>query len=152
MTKPVLSAIHALLQFRDSTTIGEIARMCGKPQRHVLDVINTNGKLVERDRKTGRITKADPRGVLRAQLWNSGEFYVPHDLTDDENPARKRGGYLEFMGRDELRARLETTVVQTYGKSKMVLDTPENRAALAKAGMERWDEIAIDDRLWKEDA
>ena len=75
--KPILDAIRALLKFKDSASVREIATMAGATQRRVLDVLNLNGHMVWRNRKTGRVTKVDPRGVLAKQLRESGEFYFP---------------------------------------------------------------------------
>ena len=52
----VLASISALLDFKDHTTISEVAHYSGHHKAHVLEVINRNADCVARDRRTGRIT------------------------------------------------------------------------------------------------
>lgn len=150
--RPILEAIRALLKFRDTTTIGEIAKMAGVKDRAVLDVINANEGMVWRYRKTGKIMSVDPRGVLNKRLWEGGKYFKAHDLGDDQDPRRDRGGYLDFKGHDAFRTAKQERAALTYGYRDIVRDTPENRAALIAAGCQPWTEIVIDDRLWQEPA
>jgi hypothetical protein len=149
--RPILSAIRALLQFKDSASIAEIAKMAGVTQRRALDVINANGEFVFRFRKTGRITKVDPRSKLREQLWKSGRFYRPgtYGLFSVE------GHCLEFEGNAELRKQIqEGRAIGAFGDSALafaIIDTPENRAAVEAAGLALWSDSLVDDRLWNEE-
>ena len=149
---PVLDALRALLRFKDFTSISEVAATAGLPRKRVLETINRNGAFVWRDRKTGRITKVDPQSTLRTQLWESGRFY----REDTYGAWSVEGRSLNFHGNDELRERIQTKVrVGALGDSwdqPIILDTPENRATLADAGLRPWSEAVIDDRLWQEDA
>lgn len=148
--KPVLETIRALLKFKDYTTVPEIASMAGLPRKHVLDTINTNGQFVWRERKSGRITRVDPREALRKQLWESGKFY----RQETYGAWSVEGHCLEFHGNSELRERLtETRRVGFIGDSydqKVIIDTAENREAIAAAGLQEWSQAAIDDSLWRE--
>lgn len=150
--KPILDATRALLKFKDSASVREIATMAGQTQRRVLDVLNLNGHMVWRNRKTGRVTKIDPRGVLTKQLRESGEFYFPGTY----GAWSVEGRCLRFSGHDALRAELQRTIVAGgLGDSwseQHVMDNPENRAALEAAGLRLWGTAEIDDRLWSEPA
>lgn len=149
--RPILSLIRALLRFKDHTTIAEIAKIGGFKPRHVLDVVNQNGEFVQRVRRTGNITKVDVQSPLRDRLWKSGEFYRP----DTYGAWSVEGHCLKFEGRPEIReAMQEGRWVGALGDNyevKVILDTPENRAALEAAGLRPWDEAVIDDRLWIEE-
>lgn len=148
--RPVLDAIRAVLQFKDRATITEIAKYAELKPRQVLDVINANGRMVWRSRKTGHVTKVDPRGVLRKELVESDRYYFP----DTYGAWSVEGHSLRFNGHDDLRERLqEGRLVGTLGDcwtTKVVIDTPENRAALEAAGLKLWSEDEADERLWKE--
>jgi hypothetical protein len=148
--RPVLDAIRAVLKFKDRATIAEVARFAELRQRHVLDVINANGELVQRDRKTGHITKVNPEAVLRQSLRDTGPFYFPGTY----GAWSVEGNCLHFNGHDDLRQSLsESMLLGAFGDSyrqDIVLDTPENRAALEAAGLRLWSEVEVDDRLWKE--
>ena len=152
MDRPVLDAIRAVLKFKDKATISEIARYSELRQRHVLDVINANGSMVWRDRKTGHVTKVDPRGVLRKQLVESDAYYFP----DTYGAWSVEGHSLRFKGHDDLRARLcERRLVGGIGDCwtiEPVIDTPENRASLEADGLKLWSEDEADERLWVEPA
>ena len=148
--KPILDAIRALLKFKDSASVREIATMAGATQRRVLDVLNLNGHMVWRNRKTGRVTKVDPQGVLTKQLRESGEFYFP----DIYGAWSVEGKCLRFSGHDDLRTRLcEGVTVGALGDNwseSHVMDTPANRKALEAVGLKLWGTAEIDDRLWQE--
>lgn len=152
MTRPVLTAIRALLKFKDFTTISEIASTAGLSRKVVLETINRNGQFVWRDRRNGHITKVDPQAKLRTQLWESGKFYAE----DTFGAWSVEGRSLKFTGNDELRERLkEQRTVGALGDNypvEVVLDTPANRAALETVGLRPWSEAIIDDRLWQEPA
>lgn len=148
--RPVLDAVRAVLKFKDKATISEIAKFAEIKPRHVLDVLNANGKMVWRDRKTGHVTKVDPRGVHRKQLVESNAYYFP----DTYGAWSVEGECLRFKGHDKLNAELsEKRWVGSLGDSyqqEVVLDTPENRAALEAAGLKLWREAEADERLWVE--
>lgn len=152
MERPVLDTIRALLKFKDFTTIQEIASTAGLPRKQVLETINRNGHFVWRDRSNGRITRVDPREKLRKQLWESGKFYRPGTY----GAWSVEGHCIEFHGNEELRSKLlETRRVGAFGDSydqKVIIDTPENRAAVEAAGLRDWSEAVIDDSLWQEAA
>lgn len=150
--KPVLATIRALLKFKDHTTISEIASTAGLSRKVVLETINRNGQFVWRNRKNGHITRVDPQSALRKQLWESGRFYSE----DTFGAWSVEGHSLKFTGNDELREQLrQTRTVGALGDNypvEVVLDTPENRAALEAAGLRPWSDAIIDDRLWQEPA
>ncbi|MBJ2150938.1 hypothetical protein [Paracoccus sp. IB05] len=152
MERPVLDAIRATLKFKDSATISEIAKYAGLTHKQVLDTINANGSMVWRNRKTGHVTKVDPRGVLRKQLVESDAYYFP----DTYGAWSVEGHSLRFKGHDDLRARLrESRLVGGIGDCwtiEPVIDTPENRAALEADGLKLWSEDEADERLWVETA
>ena len=149
--KPVLEAVRAILKFKDSASIAEIAKYCGVKDRVVLDVLNKNGEMVWRNRKTGRITRVDPRAILRKRLAESNAYYFP----DTYGAWSIEGKCLRFRGHDEVRAKLLRRVtVGALGdcwSEEHVLDTPENRAELEADGLMLWSESEVDDRLWSED-
>lgn len=124
--------------------------MAGLPRKQVLETINRNGQFVYRMRKNGHITKVDPQSPLREQLWKSGKFYK----VGTYGAWSVEGNCLEFEGNQELRERLiETRRIGALGDSwdtKIVIDTPENRAVLEEAGLRPWSEAMIDDSLWSE--
>ena len=148
--RPVLTTIREILAFKDYATVSEVAKLAGMSQRAVLEVINANGHMVWSNRKNGRITKVDPKGVLRKALIKSDRYYFP----DTFGAWSIEGNCLRFNGHDELRARLQSErVVGGLGDSwtdKHVIDTPQNRAALEAAGLSIWAESEVDDRLWNE--
>lgn len=148
--RPVLDAIRAVLKFKDRATITEIARYAGISYRQVLDVINANGTMVWRDRKTGHVTKADPRAVMRKMLVESDRYYFP----DTYGAWSVEGRCLRFKGHEELRASLaDERLVGALGDcwtEKHVIDTPANRAALEAAGLKLWAESEADESLWVE--
>ena len=148
--RPVLDTIRAILKFKDYATISEIAKMAEMKPRQVLEVLNANGDMVWRDRKTGHITKADPARVLRQRLKDSGAYYFP----DTYGAWSVEGHCLRFRGHDELRSRLiKSVTVGALGDNwseKHVMDTPENRTALEAAGLKEWSEDEVDERLWQE--
>ena len=145
---PILEAIRSLLKFKDSTSISEIASIAGLPRKRVLDVINTNGTMVWRDRRTGKITRVDPRGVLDGKLSEAGAYFW-----------LSKGNYgsvdtIEFKKHDDLRIKLQEE--QWWGgfgdsyKATCVVDTPEHRSALVEDGCILHSDVILDDRLWKE--
>ena len=140
--RPVLSAIRAILEFKNSATIADVARMTGMKQRAVLDVLNRNGYMVWRVRSSGKITKVDTKSVLANKLWASGAYYR-QDVYGEWAP---EGKHLQWIGRSDLRESLET---KRYPEN-VVLDTPENRAAVEASGLRPWSEAVIDDSLWVE--
>lgn len=148
--RPILEAIRAVLKFKDHATIAEIARYAECKQRHVLDVINANGSMVWRNRKSGHVTKVDPRGVLRKRLTESDQYYFP----DTYGAWSVEGHSLRFNGHEALKERLQRPhVTGGLGDSwtiQIILDTPENRAALEAEGLKLWSDSEIDDRLWAE--
>lgn len=148
--RPVLDAIRAVLKFKDRATISEIAKYASLTHKQVLDTINTNGSMVWRDRKTGHVTKVDPRGVHRRQLVESDAYYFP----DTYGAWAVEGRCLRFKGHDDVRARLaESRLVGALGdcwRTDIIPDTPETRAALEAAGLKLWAETEADERLWKE--
>jgi hypothetical protein len=147
---PILHTIRELLKFKDYTTISEIASTAGLPRKQVLETINRNGHFVWRERKNGHITKVDPQASLREHLWKSGRYYRKGTY----GAWGVEGHCLEFEGNQELRERLiETRRIGGFGDSydtKIVIDTPENRAALEETGLRPWEEAVIDDSLWAE--
>lgn len=149
--RPILSAIRALLEFKDFTSISEIASTSGLSRRRVLETVNRNGEFVWRNRKNGHITKVDPQSALRKQLWESGKFY----RTGTYGAWSVEGHCLEFQDNNELRKRLqETRCVGAIGDNyhiRVIIDTPENRSAVEAAGLSPWSEATIDDRLWQEE-
>ena len=148
--KPILDTIRALLKFKDRTTIAEIARVSGVPQKRVLDVLNKNGHMVYRDRSNGNITKVIPRETLLKQLKESSEYYFQTTFG-----AWSVEGYcLTFKGNQELADSLKQgCLVGGLGDcwtEEHIIDTPENRKALEDAGLRLWDNPELDDRLWIE--
>ena len=152
MDRPVLDAIRAVLKFKDAATISEIAKYASLTHKKVLDVVNSNGTMVWRNRKNGHITKVDPRGVLRKQLVESDRYYFP----DTYGAWSVEGHCLRFKGHNDLRESLcERRLVGGIGDNwtiEPVIDTPENRAALETAGLRLWSEDEADERLWVEPA
>ena len=150
--RPVLEAIRAVLKFKDGATINEVARYAGVTSKRVLDTINANGAMVWRDRKSGRITRVDPRGVLRKRLVESESYYFP----DTYGAWAVEGRCLRFAGHEELRLALSTPHwtggLGDSWKISKVEDTPENRAALEAAGLKLWNEAEVDERLWVEES
>lgn len=148
--KPVLNTIRELLKFKDSTTISEISKYTKIPQEKVLGILNKNGEMVWRNRKNGRITKVDPRSVLRAQLRESDKYY----WRDSYGAWSVEGYELVFNGHPEIKEELKTKcLVGALGdcwKEDHVLDTPENREFLESSGLKLWSETEVDDRLWEE--
>lgn len=148
--RPVLDAIRATLKFKDTATISEIAKYAGLTYKQVLSTVNANSEMVWRNRKTGHITKVDPRGVMRKKLIESDRYYFP-----DTYGAWSVEGYcLRFKGHDDLRQQiLSTRLVGALGdcwNEKHVIDTPENRSALEAAGLKLWSEDEADESLWRE--
>ncbi len=150
--RPVLDAVRAILKFKDSASIAEIATMSGLPKRQVLDVLNRNGSMVWRDRKSGKVTRVDPISVLRGKLCGAGAYYWT-----------SKGNYgsvdtLEFNGHEELKKRIQEE--QWWGgfgdssRATCVVDTPENRAALVAEGCVSEADLKppLDERLWTEEA
>ena len=150
--KTVLTTILEILKFKNFTTIGEIAKISGLRQAHVLRVLNRNISYVIRDPTNGHIRDLSHKSTLRTQLWNSGRYYSE----DVYGMFSKEGDALNFAGNDELRGRLsESKVVGAFGDSgtqTVIIDTPENRKAIEDAGLRPWSEVVIDDRLWEEPA
>jgi len=148
--KPILDTIRALLEFKDRTTIAEIARVAVVPQKRVLDVLNKNGHMVYRDRSNGNIIKVTPRETLRKQLKESPEYYFRTTF----GAWAVEGYQLTFRGNQELADRLkQKRLVGGIGDcwtEEHILDTPENRKALEDAGLKLWDDPELDDRLWVE--
>ncbi|MCF8533851.1 MAG: hypothetical protein K9G48_12665 [Reyranella sp.] len=150
--RPILEGIRSVLKFKDTTTISEVASLTDTPRKRVLDVINRNGQFVWRDRRSGKITKVDPRWALQQQLWASGKYYKQ----DTYGMWAKEGDCLKFEGNSELKAQLTTKqITGAFGDSgyqDVIHDTPENRASIEAAGLRPWSEAVIDDSLWNEDA
>jgi len=150
--RPILETLRAVLKFKATATIAEVASMAGVPRRQVLDIINRNGTLVWRNRDNGKISRVDPRSVLRDQLWKSGKFYAE----DTYGAWSVEGQSLKFEGNPELREKLqERRTVGALGDNypvSVIIDTPENRAVIEAAGLRPWAEAVIDDSLWQEDA
>lgn len=148
--RPVLDAIRAILKFKDTATISEIAKYAGLTRKQVLDTINTNSSMVCQNRKNGHVTKVYPRGVHRKQLVESDRYYWP----DTYGAWSVEGRCLRFNGHDGLRKSLtKKCLVGALGDcwtEEHVIDTPENRAALEAFGLKLWSEDEADDRLWKE--
>ncbi|WP_226576440.1 hypothetical protein [Acuticoccus sediminis] len=148
---PILDTIRALLTFRDGTTISEIAKMAGVSPRRVLDVVNANGALVYRLRKTGKITKVDTKTPLAKQLWASGAYYK----IGSEGMWSHEYDTIVLVGHDDLAERLSTKqVLGALGDStnrRFIVATPENIAAVEAAGIRPWSEAPSDDRLWSEE-
>lgn len=150
MSRPVLDAIRAVLKFKDTATISEVAKYAGLTHKQVLDVVNANGTMVWRNRKNGHITKVDPRAVHRQQLVESDRYYFRESYG-----AWSHEGYrLRFKGHDDLRQQLEskhwTGGIGDSWQITKVEDTPDNRAALESAGLKLWSETEADERLWTE--
>jgi len=147
---PVLGAIRAILKFRDSASVAEIAKYCGMKDRYVLDVLNANSTFVGRNRKTGRVTAVSPKAALRKQLRESGAYYFP----DTYGAWSVEGKCLRFEGHDDIRKQISArVVVGSFGDSRNeshVIDTPENREILEAGGLRLWSESEVDDRLWTE--
>lgn len=146
--RPVLDAIRALLKFKDYATIAEIAKMSGKTQRQVLDVLNTNGQFVHRYRATGRIARVDPREQLRAKLRKQGHFW----WVEEYDYGHTKG--LRFENHPELWDEMTKSATggfigDSYGY-RYVPITDENITKLRAAGMVPFEEVVIDDRLWTE--
>lgn len=150
--RPVLDAIRATLKFKDTATISEIAKYAGLTYKQVLNTVNANGTMVWRNRKTGHITKVDPRGVMRKKLMDSDRYYYP----DTYGAWSVEGHCLRFKGHDDLRKALESALwvggIGDSWKIHKVEDTPENRAALEAAGLKLWSEDEADESLWREPA
>lgn len=148
-SRPVLEAIREILKFKDYTTVSEIAKVTGLSVKETLIRINKNGHMVWRHRSNGRITRVDPKGVLRDQLWKSGAYF--RETSYDYGCTTG----LQFEGHEELRAKL---IKKMWGgglgdsyEYEYIPDTEENRQALVDDGCVAFSAIEIDDRLWKED-
>lgn len=148
--RPVLDAIRAVLKFKDTATISEVAKYAGMTHKQVLDVVNANGHMVWRNRKSGHITKVDPRAVHRQQLVESDRYY----FRESYGAWAHEGYCLRFKGHDDLRQSLEskrwTGGIGDSWQITKVEDTPENRSALEAAGLKLWSEAEADERLWRE--
>ena len=144
----VLETLRSLLKFKESTTISEIAAFAKLPKAKVLDIINRNGHLIYRVRKTGRITSEACQQSLKAKLYTQGAYFT--------TSAGNYGSWtlLRFNGHDQLRKELERTEwAGGFGdswKETHVFDTPENRQRLIADGCRPEEEMIIDDRLWEE--
>ena len=149
MAKPILDAARQLLKLKDGTTYSEIASVAGVPRKRALEVLNRNGHMVYRHRKTGKITRIDTHSAMSKRLWESGKFY-----RESQYDWGSRTGYV-FEGNDALKESLQ---VKTYGGGlgdsyafSFIPATPENRQAIEAAGMRPWSEAIIDDSDWNED-
>lgn len=146
--RPVLDTIRALLKFKDRTTISEIASTAGIKRADVLRIINVNGHMVWRDRKTGQITRVDPQSILTDKLRQAGAFFWVQKFDYGSTEG------LEFNEHQELREKL---LEQTWGGGmgdsypySYVPNTEANRVALTADGCVPYDDSMIDDREWKE--
>jgi hypothetical protein len=146
----VLETVRDLLRFKSYTTIPEIAKISGMKQADVLKIINENGKYVFRERKNGHIVKIDTHTPLREKLWASGKYY----RKESYGAWSYEGDQLKFNGHDELKNEMQETIWQgglgdCYQKT-LVFDTPDNRQKLHDVGLSDWENVVIDDQLWKE--
>lgn len=146
--RPVLNALREILKFKDYATVSEVAKFTGLRYAEALRRINKNGSMVWRGRQTGRITRVDPREILREKLWKAGAYYIK--TTHDYGATHG----LDFVGHDEIRKRLMTkTWGGGFGDSYQygyIPDTPENRVILEQDGCVSSDDIVLDDSLWVE--
>lgn len=144
----VLDTVREILKFKDYATIAEIAKISGIPQKKVLEVLNTNGQFVWRNRNNGRITKVDPRTKLKEKFVADGLFY----WTTEGNYGSWTN--LKFCGHDDLRKEMEIEDWEGgFGdcyKVTRIPDTPENRAKLENVGCVEITRMTLDDRLWRE--
>ena len=147
----VLQTIRELLKFKDYTTITEIAKFSGIPNAKVLKIINDNGKFVYRTRSNGRITKVDTYTELRKIEWNRGVWYK-----QESYGAWAHEGYKLVVHKDVEDRFVEIVASHRIGglgdswQIKHIEDTPENRKILEEAGLQDWENLIINDRLWKE--
>ncbi|WP_418459919.1 hypothetical protein ACNT8L_05935 [Brucella intermedia] len=146
----VLQTIRSLLEFKDFTTISEIASTAGLKRAFVLNVVNQNGQFVWRNRRNGRITKVDPKTALSEQLWASGNFY----RITSYGAWSHEGDQIILNGHEDLRKRLLsdrwTGGLGDSWKIEVIEDTEENRKEVEAAGIRPWSEAVIDDSLWRE--
>lgn len=147
---PILDTLRALLKFKDSTTISEIAATAGIKRQKVLETINANGHMIFRNRKSGKITSEIVRKTFIAQLWEKGKFFRPGE--DNYGAAHT----LEFKEHAELRVQLSiddwAVGLGDCYRIRYVPDTEENRNKLRVDGCTNLEALDVDDRLWKEDS
>jgi hypothetical protein len=147
----VLETIRQLLEFKDYTTIPEIAKYAELPQKYVLGVINKNGNMVRRDRKTGKIVKVVPRHVLMENLKNSGEYFTDstYGAWSNEGPCYVILGKPFVDVPEEL---YNTVLTGGLGDSFYQKHIPlSSKEGLEKIGFKHWNTVHINDRLWVED-
>lgn len=149
--KPVLRAIQSLLEFKNDTTIAEIAGIAALPKAKVLDVVNDNREHLSIDRKTGKISAVTLKQNYRIKQYAEGKTY---QVTPENYGADNR---LQFAGHDTFKeTHLEEVVIGGFGDSfrtKYVRATPENIAALEAEDCRHINSICYDlacDSLWKE--
>ena len=147
----VLQTIRDLLKFKDYTTISEIAKFSGQTQSKVLKVINDNGWAVYRNRKSGRITKVDTKTKLYKDEWERGVWYKQtsygawsHEGYKLEVHDSVKDKFLELVSSHWIGG------IGDSWKIEHIEDTPENRKILEESGLQPWDNLVVDDRLWKE--
>lgn len=147
----VLQTIRDLLKFKDYTTIAEIAKFSGQTQSKVLKVINDNGWAVYRNRKNGRITRVDTKTKLYKDEWERGVWYKKKSYG-----AWSHEGY-KLVVHDNVEEKFKALVSSRWSgglgdswEISHIEDTPDNRKILEEAGLQLWDNLVVDDRLWKE--
>ena len=150
--KPVLRAIRSILQFKDDTTIAEIASISGLKRSRVLDVVNDNAHLLTINRTNGKIINEKCREAMLLKLYGDGKIVYRQDQNYGAEHA------LNFAGHEEFRA--AHTIDSWEGgfgdcrAIRYVPDTPENRAILESEGClnnEYYTRATVDgSELWKE--
>ena len=148
----VLSTMREILKFKDSTTIAEVSKYSGLKIGFVLSVINNNGRMVWRDRKSGKITKVDPRSVLVKELKDSGKFYK----FDSYGLVSKEGVCLTILGEPYFKLPdnfYESVNVGLFGstqKASRKIIPVESEEQLKSLGFKLLSSVGVNDRLWNE--
>lgn len=146
--KIILAAVQQLLKFKGFATFAEIASVSGKKKMEVLECLNANSNLLNKD-KSGRITGlADVITNQRAMDYHAGRTYYARKIN---------------YGCDTAIACLNPVVDslrQTYysggfgdsSASQEILYTPENVAAIEALGVVEYSkpEVKQIEELWEE--
>lgn len=142
---PILYTIREILKFKDTATINEISSLSGIPKLKVLQVINNNGDMVYRDRKTGAITKIDTKTKLINKLKKEGNYYTRDSYGDWAHE-----GYMLILYPDNLSIRQSLDMLTLYNGQYIIEDTKENREKLEALGYKDWGTVGLNDILWVE--
>lgn len=144
----VLETIREVLKFKSYTTISEIAKLSGLKQMEVLKIINKNGDMVWREKKTGRITSVNTHKKLSDKLFNEGRWYFISGVNYGSS------NEITFIGHNEIRNKYTKTYRHGgFGDSydwTGVYDSPEIRKELEAEDCVFGSDLKLDDRMWEE--